>query len=203
MFQSQRYKTKNSHQFSQLCVSSINSQFPIAIIGCWLCFSPVFSLSHESAVYSYPFDVSTLSVGYLTAYAIQLSGSAVICAIIYTINSLFFGICLYIRVLLLDLQQTFDRINDLYVGKSTRANTGSADPPTKRSNASTKFQSSAMLIRSFASIADPIGMARMNQATKMLKKFVKDHNDIIRWAVFWSGCILYSVCAHERTTTFS
>lgn len=134
--------------------------------------------------------MSTISAGYLLAYAIQLSGSAVICAIIYTINSLFFGICGYIRVLLLDLQQTFGRINALYAGGSTRtphehgATADSARSSTKRttnkSSRTKKFQPSAKVMRSFASIADPVGVARINQATTLLRKFVGDHNDILR-----------------------
>lgn len=135
--------------------------------------------------------MSTLSAGYLLAYAIQLVGSAVICAVIYTINSLFFGICGYIRVLLLDVQQTFDRINALYAGGSARtshehgaAADSARSPTTKRtsnkSSRTKKFQSSAKVLRSFASITDPVGVARINQATTLLRKFVGDHNDILR-----------------------
>lgn len=61
-----------------------------------------------------PFDVSSSFPGYCVAYGIQLTGSAVICAIIYTINSFFFGICWYIRVLLFDLKSTFSDFNEIF-----------------------------------------------------------------------------------------
>lgn len=64
-----------------------------------------------------PFDVSASFTGYCVAYGIQLTGSAVICAIIYTINSFFFGICWYIRVLLFDLKSIFNDFNEIFKEK--------------------------------------------------------------------------------------
>lgn len=60
-----------------------------------------------------PFDKSTL-IGYSISYIIQLSGSASICATIYTINTLFFGVCWYTRTLLHDLNSIISEINDLF-----------------------------------------------------------------------------------------
>lgn len=131
-----------------------------------------------------PFDVSTLSMGYITAYAIQLSGSAIICAIIYTINSLFFGICWYIRVLLLDLQQTFSRGNMLYRNdeRSMEHKTYDAKRPAKRTNNNKikRFQSNRTAIRLFDNLTDRTELTHIYQVTKLIKKFVEDHNDILR-----------------------
>lgn len=68
-----------------------------------------------------PFD-STKFVGYSVCYGIQLIGSASICAVIYTVNSLFFGVCWYIRSLMSDLITIFDQINGLYVGENNDQN---------------------------------------------------------------------------------
>lgn len=144
-----------------------------------------------------PFDVSTLSMGYIIAYSIQLSGSAIICAIIYTINSLFFGICWYIRVLLLDLQQTFSRINKLYTsdGRSMGYKTYAAKRPFKRTNNNKikSLQSNGTEIRSFANPTDPAELAHINHVTKLIKNFVEDHNDILRWIsmLLWFNCLLF------------
>lgn len=64
-----------------------------------------------------PFDDKT-ALGYTTAYFIQCSGSGVICTIIYTINSFFFGACKYIEALLLDLKSIFDLIDVVYANRN-------------------------------------------------------------------------------------
>lgn len=64
-----------------------------------------------------PFGVDT-SFGFAAAYIIQWAGSGVICAIIYTINSCFFGICWYIEALLFDLNSIFDLLDAVYGNKN-------------------------------------------------------------------------------------
>lgn len=59
-----------------------------------------------------PFDDSS-GAGYAISYLIQVSGSASICAVIYLINSLFFGICWYVRSLLFDLNSIFTEISEV------------------------------------------------------------------------------------------
>lgn len=68
-----------------------------------------------------PFNDST-AIGYSVCYGIQLSGSASICSIIYTVNSLFFGICWYNRTLLFDLISIFDEIDELYASDKANKN---------------------------------------------------------------------------------
>lgn len=60
-----------------------------------------------------PFNDETI-FGYTAAFLIQLIGSWVICAIICTVNSFFFGICWYIEALLFDLKSIFKQINNCY-----------------------------------------------------------------------------------------
>lgn len=72
--------------------------------------------------YRVPFDDST-AIGYTICYIVQLSGSASICAIIYTVNSLFFGVCWYVRTLLFDLHSIFVQINELFATENYDAKT--------------------------------------------------------------------------------
>lgn len=128
-----------------------------------------------------PFDVSTLSMGYITAYVIQLSGSAVICAVIYTINSLFFGVCLYIGVFLRDLHQTYHRIDKLYTTNSiwfAHKFDGAENSSNLPNNNKTK--TSQLNDRAIGSFDGRLELGRINQATTLIKKFVEDHNDILR-----------------------
>lgn len=60
-----------------------------------------------------PFDDTTF-VGYIVAYSVQLIGSWVICAIICTVNSFFFGVCWYFEALIFDLKSMFAQ-NDSYL----------------------------------------------------------------------------------------
>lgn len=63
-----------------------------------------------------PFDDTTV-IGYNFAFLIQLMGSWVICAIICTINSFFFGICWYFEALMFDLKSIFQQINNYLTDK--------------------------------------------------------------------------------------
>lgn len=126
-------------------------------------------------------------MGYITAYVIQLSGSAVICAVIYTINSLFFGVCLYIGVFLRDLHQTYHRIDKLYTTNSiwfAHKFDGAENSSNLPNNNKTK--TSQLNDRAIGSFDGRLELGRINQATTLIKKFVEDHNDILRWIEIWT-----------------
>lgn len=126
-------------------------------------------------------------MGYITAYVIQLSGSAVICAVIYTINSLFFGVCLYIGVFLRDLHQTYHRIDKLYTSNSiwfAHKFDGAENSSNLPNNNKTK--TSQLNDRAIGSFDGRLELGRINQATTLIKKFVEDHNDILRWIEIWT-----------------
>lgn len=169
-------KLKHFLEFQILMISCqlpplLNAQSPITIL-CAIC---------ANLLNRMPFDVSTFSMGYITAYVIQLSGSAVICAIIYTINSLFFGICLYIGVLLRDLHQTYHHIDKLYTTNSGWAayKCNGAEHSSNFSN-NNKAKTLQLNDRAIGSFGGRIELGRINQATTLIKKFVEDHNDILR-----------------------
>lgn len=63
-----------------------------------------------------PFDDTTV-VGYNVAFLIQLFGSWVICAIICTVTSFFFGVCRYFEALMFDLKSIFGQIDCNLAGK--------------------------------------------------------------------------------------
>lgn len=63
-----------------------------------------------------PFDDTTV-IGYNVAFLVQLFGSWVICAIICTVTSFFFGVCWYLEALMFDLKSIFARINSYLVDK--------------------------------------------------------------------------------------
>lgn len=67
-------------------------------------------------IFSMPFDDTTF-IGYNVAFSVQLFGSWVICAIICTVNSFFFGVCWYFEALMFDLKAIFEQINSHLVGK--------------------------------------------------------------------------------------
>lgn len=58
-----------------------------------------------------PFN-DTTTIGYNVAFLVQLIGSWVICAIICTVNSFFFGVCWYFEALIFDLKSIFVQINN-------------------------------------------------------------------------------------------
>lgn len=66
-------------------------------------------------IFSMPFDDTTV-IGYNVAFLVQLFGSWVICAIICTVNSFFFGVCWYFEALMFDLKSIFEQINSHLVG---------------------------------------------------------------------------------------
>lgn len=77
-----------------------------------------------------PFDLSTVH-GYSISYSIQLCGSASICSVIYTNNSLFFGVCWYFRALLFDLISIFSQMSKLIMVKSSKTVPVSVDDNLK------------------------------------------------------------------------
>lgn len=111
---------------------------------------------------SMPFDDST-GIGYFTSYVIQITGSASICAIIYTVNSLFFGVCWYVRTLLFDLHSIFVQINELYEKRDEHRNCDGSNTihNNKVDGKRTKMHS-------------------VNYYS-LLRNYVREHNKIIRY----------------------
>lgn len=104
------------------------------------------------SIFSVPFDDTTL-IGYTIAYLIQLIGSSVICSIIYTITSFFFGVCYYFKALLIDSCSIFSEIDEFYQIKGRE--------PTK-----TDYYSV---------------LTERVKVRNLLKKFVETHIDAVRF----------------------